>query len=172
MRQTVYGLIELQEVDNRLDELMEERGDLPLIVEDLQNKLEVKKSELKNAQQELKNKRVRQRELELEIEEAKKKLDKYEEQLYQVKTNKEYDAITLETESAKEMLENGKKELTQIAGLISENEEEVSRFESEVVALEEEMETNKIELKYRDLSLVINSVNVIPKSNFFLFASG
>jgi len=147
LRQTVYGLIELQEVDNRLDELMEERGDLPLIVEDLQSKIQVKKDELNKGQQELKEKRIRQRELELQIEEAKGKLEKYEEQLYQVKTNKEYDAITAETESAKEILTNGKKELDEIAVLISENEEEISRYEGELSALEEELETNKVELK-------------------------
>ena len=40
MQKTTYALIELQEVDYRLDELMEERGDLPLIVEDLKSKLD------------------------------------------------------------------------------------------------------------------------------------
>ena len=85
MQKTLYSLIELQEVDTRLDELMEERGDLPLIVDELQAKLDVKNGELKRRKEELKSSKVRQRELELLLDELKEKLAKYEEQLYQVK---------------------------------------------------------------------------------------
>ena len=106
MQKTLYSLIELQEVDKRLDELMEERGDLPLIVEELQAKVDQKKEDFDLRKNELKESKVRQRELELEMVETKEKLAKYEEQLYQVKTNKEYDAITTETETAKEEIQN------------------------------------------------------------------
>ena len=39
MQKTLHALLELQEVDNRLDDLMEERGDLPHIVGELEIKL-------------------------------------------------------------------------------------------------------------------------------------
>lgn len=146
MQKTLYGLIELQEVDNRLDELREERGDLPLIVDDLQAKLLDKKKEFENCSSELKQSKVKQRELESVIVESKAKLDKYEEQLYQVKTNKEYDAITLETESAKKQVDEGKDELNNISQLMIGLEEKIELLDGEISKLESEHEENSIEL--------------------------
>lgn len=147
MQKTLYGLIELQEVDNRLDELMEERGDLPLIVNDLKDKLESKQNELKTINDSLKSSKVEQRELELAIEESKAKLDKYEEQLYQVKTNKEYDAITLETESAKNQLDESESKVLELVEKLEELEEQSREIEAELEKLEGELEENERELE-------------------------
>jgi predicted nucleic acid-binding Zn-ribbon protein len=149
LRETVYALIELQEVDIRLDELMEERGDLPLIVHDLEAKLNDKKEVLKNVQKELKGSKISQREVELEVENAKAMLDKYEEQLYQVKTNKEYDAISLESEAAKQKEKEGDVELKALSEAIKEKENSIEQIKSELSALEEELASNKVELKSR-----------------------
>lgn len=146
MQKIVYGLIELQEVDKRLDELKEERGDLPLIVEDLEKKLETKQNEVKQHNENLKNSKVRQRELELLIEESKAKFEKYEEQLYQVKTNREYDAITLETETVKKQWDDSKSELESVQNEMHELEELVSEISAEVEKLEGELEENTVEL--------------------------
>ncbi len=147
MQKTLYSLIELQEVDTRLDELMEERGDLPLIVDELQAKLDVKKGELKRRKEELKSSKVRQRELELLLDELKEKLAKYEEQLYQVKTNKEYDAITTETDSVKEAQTESENELLAITEKLTELDSAISELDSEVSKLKDELEENKTELQ-------------------------
>jgi len=147
VQKTLYALIELQEIDNRLDELMEERGDLPLVVEELQQKLEARTKELKDQQDELKNLILRQRELELIIEESKEKLAKYEEQLYQVKTNKEYDAITVETDTVKLKLDESETELLTLEDRRKELEESIAAIESEVSRVQSELEENKAELE-------------------------
>jgi len=146
LQQILYGLIELQEVDKRLDELRAERGDLPLIVEELKGKLDDKKAEYDKCVQTVKDAKVRQRELELSIDELKAKYDKYEEQLYQVKTNREYDAITLETDTVKQQLEDTKKENEQTQIIIVENESRQKEIEEELKKLEEEYEDNTVEL--------------------------
>ncbi len=147
MQKTLYSLIELQEVDKRLDELMEERGDLPLIVEELQAKVDQKKEDFDLRKNELKQSKVRQREVELEVVEIKEKLAKYEEQLYQVKTNKEYDAITTETETAKEEIQNSEKELSELEQKIGELEETIEALEAEITKLDAELAENKVELE-------------------------
>ncbi|MBD3223953.1 MAG: hypothetical protein GF313_04445 [Caldithrix sp.] len=149
MEQTLYGLIELQEVDNRLDELKDARGDLPLIVEELEYKLSNKKEELKNLKEELKAAKVKNNEMELAIEEARERLEKYDEQLYQVKTNKEYDAITTESEHARQKMEESKNERDNIQYTIEEIEERITELESETDKLEGELEENKSELKVK-----------------------
>ena len=73
MQKTLYALLELQEVDNRLDELEEERGDLPQIVEELKSKIGQKQTELSEVIEGLKDSKVKERELELTINEARQK---------------------------------------------------------------------------------------------------
>lgn len=147
MQKTLYSLIELQEVDRRLDELMEERGDLPLIVDELAAKLDSKKTAAESLKSELKNARVRQRELELTIDEFKDKLARYEEQLYQVKTNKEYDAITTETDTVKEKVATDELEVKEIVESINGYEEKIAELEEEVFKLSDELDSNKVELQ-------------------------
>lgn len=147
MQKTLYSLIELQEVDRRLDELMEERGDLPLIVDELSAKLGAKNDAAQKIKDDLKNARVRQRELELSIDEAKEKLGKYEEQLYQVKTNKEYDAITTETDAVKEQIGLDEDELIELGEKITAFEEQLESLDEEISKLSEELETNQVELQ-------------------------
>jgi len=146
LQQILYGLIELQEVDKRLDELRAERGDLPLIVEELKAKLDEKKTESEKCTRKIKEAKIKQRELELSIEELKVKYDKYEEQLYQVKTNREYDAITLETETVKHQLDEAKKEIKNTLVIIVENESKQKEIDEELKKLNEEYEDNTVEL--------------------------
>ncbi|MCB0283119.1 MAG: hypothetical protein H6627_01265 [Calditrichae bacterium] len=149
MQKSLYALIELQEVDNRLDELMEERGDLPGIVEELEEKLSQKKAKFSNIDQEIKNSKVQIKELENKITEATEKLAKYNDQLYQVKTNREYDAITNEIEAVR--LEQQENE--EAAAKLSESLEDLvaaqGEFESEISKIEEELSENKVELDAR-----------------------
>ncbi len=146
MQKTLYALIELQEIDNRLDELQAERGDLPLIVEDLERKIADKKAELKSLQTDLKSSRLRVSELNTIMDDSKEKAKKYEEQLYQVKTNKEYDAITAETESVKNVLTEGEDELLEVTMKMEQIDKLVAEIEEELSKLNAELETNSIEL--------------------------
>jgi predicted nucleic acid-binding Zn-ribbon protein len=147
VQKTTYALIELQEVDNRLDELMEERGDLPLIVEDLKTKLDEKKISLEEMDNALKETKVHVKNIEVSIEESKDKLKKYEDQLYQVKTNKEYDAMTIETETVKEQLAQYEKDLVADMEKIEKLSAELTTLEDEIGKLEGEFEENTIELE-------------------------
>ena len=146
MQKTLYALVELQEIDNRLDELRAERGDLPLIVEELEKKLDQKKTQLDEKVNDLKSTKVKQKELELLIEESKSKLAEFEEKLYQVKTNREYDAIMAETDATKEKLDKSEEELLQTHDLIEKLNEEIAQLEKEVEKISAELEENRIEL--------------------------
>ncbi|NOX89774.1 MAG: hypothetical protein GXO77_12165 [Calditrichaeota bacterium] len=146
MQKTLYALVELQEIDNRLDELKAERGDLPLIVEELENKLNLKKSQLEQKNKDLKASKVRQKELELIIEEAKTKLGEFEEKLYQVKTNREYDAIMSETDTTKAKLDESEDELLMTHEQIEKLNEAIAQLKQEVEKISAELEENRIEL--------------------------
>jgi predicted nucleic acid-binding Zn-ribbon protein len=147
VQKTLFALLELQEVDNRLDELMDERGDLPVIVDELKTKLKTKKRDLglfKNQLTELKKQNA---ELQKVISESQSKMKKYEEQLYLVKTNKEYDAITSETEQARKHMETGKKSLESVNSKIEDVSEKILMLTEEIKNMDQELESNSIELE-------------------------
>ncbi len=147
LQKTLYALIELQEIDNRLDELKAERGDLPLIVDELENKYNSKKALLEEKNELLQKTKLRQKELELLIEEAKAKLAEFEEKLYQVKTNREYDAIMAETDNTKEKLEESEDELLQTHETIEKVEQEINQLKEELEKIAGELEENRVELE-------------------------
>ena len=147
MQKTLYSLIELQEIDLKLDRVEEEKGDLPAIVDRLKQTLEEKERLLEEQKGRIKKLKVETKTLEIELSAQQEQLKKYESQLYQVKTNREYDAIANETENVKKKnqeLEDRIIENTEESeNLIKSNEE----LESEIDNLKREFEENSEELK-------------------------
>ena len=91
-------LYQLQLVDDQLDKLEELRGDLPNMVSSLENSINALKTDISEkevAQKESVEKRAQNEE---EVEKLKESQKKFKAQLYQVRNNKEYDALTKEIE--------------------------------------------------------------------------
>jgi len=147
VQKTLYALLELQEVDNRLDELMEERGDLPVIVDELKTKLHTKKRDHGMLQNQLSELKKQHTDLQKVITESQSRMKKYDEQLYLVKTNKEYDAITSETEQARQQMETGKKSLESVNMKIEDVSEKMLILDEEIKSMDQELESNSIELE-------------------------
>ena len=105
MEKTLYSLIELQEIDLKLDKVREERGDLPERVESLSNTISENETLIEQQKSEKRKLTLGNKNSELKLESSKSQLKKYQDQLYQVKTNKEYDAISHETERVKETID-------------------------------------------------------------------
>ena len=133
MKQTLEQLIKLQEIDQRLLEIKEYMGDLPETVES--QDLEIASFQSENEQKQNRIVEIEKdiRHHEAEIKDFTTKLEKYKEQLFLVKSNKEYDAISQEIDHMK--------------ATISESEDVQLEFEEEKTELEEtiKLNTNKIE---------------------------
>ena len=140
MNQTLEQLIKLQEIDHRLMEIKEHMGDLPKTVES--QELEITTIQSKNEQKQARIDQIDKdiRHHESEIEDFSTKLKKYKEQLFLVKSNKEYDAISQEIDHMKTT--------------ISESETVQLQFEEEKIELKEtiKLNTNKIESTLESLS--------------------
>ena len=142
MNQTLEQLIKLQEIDHRLLEIKEHMGDLPSTVES--QELEIATIKSKN---EKKQERISQIEKDIrhhksEITDFSNKLGKYKEQLFLVKSNKEYDAISSEIDHMKET--------------ISESETVQLQFEEEKIELEEIIKLNMNNIESTSKLLIDN----------------
>lgn len=99
MRRVLDILIQLQQVDSKLQELEAEKGDLPRRVEMMQSELDEIQAKLLEQTLLCQEKEQRKKSLENDAVDFREKLKKYKSQLYNVKSNREYDAITLEIET-------------------------------------------------------------------------
>ena len=92
------ALYDLQLIDSRVDEIRNVRGELPLEVEDLENEIAGLENRLENFQQEVSNFDFQTKEQKNKIEVAKEEHKKYEENLKNVRNNREYNSIVKEQE--------------------------------------------------------------------------
>ena len=101
MQEVLKHLIMLQDLDSQLDRLESLRGDLPQQVQRLRRELNEKKQGLEDIEQKLTAYKKQQDIAEMEIKALEGKEKKYQNQLFQVKNNREYDAVTFEIEAVK-----------------------------------------------------------------------
>lgn len=97
-------LYQLQIIDDQLDELEELRGDLPNMVRELEEKIKSLINDIESKEKEQKESIVKRDGNENEIEKLKENQKKFKAQLYQVRNNKEYDALTKEIDHTEEQI--------------------------------------------------------------------
>tara|TARA_Y100001968_G_C19426566_1_gene754687 strand:+ start:1151 stop:1867 length:717 start_codon:yes stop_codon:yes gene_type:complete len=146
MNQTLEQLIKLQEIDQRLLEIKEHMGDLPSKVES--QELEVSSLNEENNQN---NERLSEIEKNIrhhvgEIENFTSKLEKYKEQLFLVKSNKEYDAINQEIDHMKSTIANSESVQLDFEEEKNTLEESIKLNSTKIETLSESLNLNKTEL--------------------------
>ena len=99
MEKVLVNLAELQKIDSHISEIQSLRGSLPQQVEKLEIKLESTASGLQAVKDDFESCTREHSSLDAQIKDENSKKEKYKAQLYEVKTNREYDAISMEIES-------------------------------------------------------------------------
>jgi uncharacterized protein len=162
-------LYALQRVDSNLYELHELKGDLPHLVEVLEKKQQEKDTLRKSLEATVKHSQVRRDEIDLEIVTTKEKIEKYKEQQFQIKTNKQYDALTREIDLSQERVKtlekemetvegkaaNAKTDLETIAPELQEVRKELKERQAELDHVNKEHEEEELKLKHEREKLVV-----------------
>jgi predicted nucleic acid-binding Zn-ribbon protein len=171
MNQTLEQLIKLQDIDQRLMKIKEHMGDLPDTVESQESEIESLKEDNQEKQEGLSEIEKNIRHQVSEIEDFTTKLEKYKEQLFLVKSNKEYDAISQEIDHMKstiadsetmqftfeekksELGENIKLNTTKIERItesLTSNQTELDVAMAETTHEQKELESNR-DILYKDI---------------------
>ncbi len=140
-------LYELQLVDDQLDELEELRGDLPHAVESLENKINEIKDSISKKETEKKESLNKRKENEEEIEKLQANQKKFKAQLYQVRNNKEYDALTKEIDHAEDHVKKLDAENDQLADLSKRLTDEIDEVKPQLDELKVGLKEKEAELK-------------------------
>ena len=141
-------LYALQRVDSNLDDLHELKGDLPHLVEVLEKKLQEKDTLRKSLEATVKHSHVRRDEIDLDIVSTKEKIEKYKEQQFQIKTNKQYDALTREIDSSQERVKTLEKEMETIEGKAANAKTDLETLAPELQELRKELKERQAELDH------------------------
>lgn len=140
-------IVELQKVDSRLFELKREKDiTLPATLKQLQDVLKEKQEAFKLQEEAFKKVQLKKKDKELELATKEEALRKAQGQLYQLKTNKEYQAKLTEINSIK--------------ADISVVEEEVLKVMEEIEAAKAELEVHREKLKQEEASYNSESLRV------------
>lgn len=149
MKSNLLVLIELQKIDNELQALEELKGDLPQRVKEITEEVDNLAQTTSARQQELEETRRQRFHWDGELKALQDKLNKYREQLYAVKSNREYDAITLEIETVEQKIDETE---TKILELIEKEEKAaaaVKELESQLVSVRENLAAKEQELQQK-----------------------
>jgi predicted nucleic acid-binding Zn-ribbon protein len=140
-------LYALQQIDLNLDEVQETKGDLPRIVAELDARLKEKERLKTEAENLVQHYLVSRDQTDLEIVSLKEKIEKYKAQQFEVKTNKQYDALAREVDYAHGQIVQLEKELESLEGKAGIGKADSERLAVEIEALRAELAEKQQELE-------------------------
>lgn len=147
MKKVLQQLVDLQEIDRQLFEIEEKKGSLPEQVKELETQAAQVKSDLEESQTTLTENQKELTSIKGELMDAEEKVKKYQDQLYLVTTNREYDALTNEIETVKtKMIELEERQMS-LEGEVEELQGHISASEEQSVDFVQKLEANRDELK-------------------------
>lgn len=140
-------LFELQLLDDELDTLQELRGDLPIEVNNLNSQIQLIKDTIDEKEKEKEEALEKMKTNESEIERLNSSLKKFKSQLYQVRNNKEYDALTKEIDHSEEKISTFEAENTELEITVQKRKSEIEEVSPQLEELVAELEIKEEELK-------------------------
>ncbi|PIP78358.1 MAG: hypothetical protein COW85_04300 [Ignavibacteria bacterium CG22_combo_CG10-13_8_21_14_all_37_15] len=152
MKNKLKLLYQLQEIDNQLDHLEELRGDLPLNVQALVTQINNIQRTITEKEEEQESSIVKRNKNEEEIERLIENQKKFKAQLYSVRNNKEYDALTKEIDHSDELVKKHHAENDAMADLSKKLSFEIDEITPQLDELKKELKE-----KEEDLDRIIKS---------------
>ena len=96
MRESLHNLLKIQEIDKEINALHQSQVDFPLEIDTLEAELKNARDQLDAQQQRSEELEKNRRTFERDLDAIEADLKKHQDRLYEVKTNKEYDALQIE----------------------------------------------------------------------------
>lgn len=140
-------LYQLQLIDDQLDVLEELRGDLPNTVKTLEDKINELKEEIQSKEIQKKESLEKRSVNEKEIERLLENQKKFKAQLYQVRNNKEYDALTKEIDHSEEQISKMEAENDALADLSKSLTQQIEEIMPAMENLQNELKEKEADLK-------------------------
>ncbi len=132
-------LIHLQELDTEINKITIFLQQIPLKIQEIENKIEQSKTQVELAKEKLMQNQMIRRDLESKVQDGEIKIKKLQNQLNEVRTNKEYSTLLREIDDAKFAKEKNEEQI--ITEMLNADE-----IESEIQAAEKNAEETQARL--------------------------
>lgn len=142
----IEALKRLQIIDKEMYDLQEEKQRIPLQIKDNDDKCDMQKEAVKSAEAEAKEVKLLLNKQELALQEKEEQIQKYNAQLSQVKTNKEYSALQSEINKIKADNSVLEEEIIRILDRVQTAEKKVKEEVALLSDIGKERESKKKEL--------------------------
>jgi hypothetical protein len=156
----IQELLELQKVDLELDSIKERRKEIPKEIEELKRNLQEEEEKFQQFIAELKELERKQRKRELDLTSAQQALEKYIKQLYELKSNEEYQKMQHQIEMQKELITSLEDEILDIMEKQEEMELRKPKEEENLRRTKEEIE-RKIKSLEKELHSLDDKVLIL-----------
>jgi predicted nucleic acid-binding Zn-ribbon protein len=141
------SLYELQEIDLRIDGLDGERGQLMAEVEALDAKLAEAREKIAARRQEAQDVEAEKGTLEENLAGENENINRSESHLKEIKTQKEYQAVSKEISGAKKQITELEEQILQKINLLEELNGDIAKKEADLAELEQNVATQQAELR-------------------------
>jgi len=139
-------LFALQNVDTQLMEILEMKGDLPAAVDTLEQSVNESAAKLHELTEMVKQLKIQRDTTDTELIGYAEKIEKYKGQQLQVKSNKQYDALTKEIETVESNITQDEKNLQLYEGKIQLASQDIETLTHSLNELRAELEEKQLEL--------------------------
>jgi hypothetical protein len=139
LKTKLQQLYALQQVDSHLDELQELKGDLPGEVHSLEEHLTALGDQRTGHEQRMKQSFAQRDDADAQIISLKERLEKYKKQQFAVRTNREYDALTREMDTAAETISKLEKDMEQLEAAATVARTEMEETAAKIEELQKQL---------------------------------
>ena len=143
MRKQLELLWELQKIDLTLKKIKEESDRFPKEMKKLDDRQNIEQEKIQKEKEKIESLEKERRQKERDLSTEQEKIKRSEGRMFDVKTNKEYQALLGEIESVKEATSRGEEEILQIMEEIDELKKDLLKREKEGAATLEKVEKDK-----------------------------
>lgn len=147
VEESLRTLYQLQEVDNKIEEIKKLRGELPLEVEDLEDEVAGLQTRIAKYDEEQKQITTDISDKKNEIEEHNALISKYKEQQNNVRNSREFNALTKEIEFKNLEIELAEKHIKEFTESISLKKDVIKTAKAELKQKTADLRAKKTELK-------------------------
>jgi len=139
-------LYALQLIDTSLDELQQQKGDLPAEVQKLEKELADQRQHHDAVEQAMRQAFTQRDNADSEIVGLRQRLEKYKSQQFAVRSNREYDALTREMDAASEAITRLEKEMEQLETQAANARTELAEIDLRLEAAKAHLEEKRVAL--------------------------
>jgi predicted nucleic acid-binding Zn-ribbon protein len=143
LREQLELLRELQKIDLTLKKIKEERDRFPKEMKKLDEREHIEKERIQKEREKIESLEKERRQKERNLNTEQEKIKKAEGRMFEVKTNKEYQALLSEVEAIKEVTSREEEEILKILEEIDELKKDLLKREKEVTTTLEKIEREK-----------------------------